>query len=82
MKHRNECVNCLNTMLMIRATLHNTSISSEAITGQPQYPLKQILEGMDKTIELLAKEVYATVQERKPRTMAQKFNMFVGLKRL
>lgn len=82
MKHHNECINCLNTMLMIRATLHNTSISSEAITGQPQYPLKQILEGMDKTIELLAKEVYATVRERKPRTIVQKFNMFVGMKRL
>jgi hypothetical protein len=82
MKHHNDCVNCLNTLLMIRATLHNTAISSEANTGQPQYPIKQILEGVDKTVELLAKEVYATRKERKPRTIAEKFNMFVGLKRL
>lgn len=81
MKHRNECINCLNTMLMIRASLHNTSISSEAMTGQPQYPIHTILDGMDKTIELLAKEVYAT-QERKPRSIRDKFNMFVGFKRL
>ena len=82
MKHHNDCVNCLNTLLMIRATLHNTSISSEANTGQPQYPIKQILEGVDKTVELLAKEVYTTRKERKSRTMAEKFNMFVGFKRL
>jgi hypothetical protein len=81
MKHRNECINCLNTMLMIRASLHNTSISSEAMTGQPQYPIRTILDGMDKTIELLAKEVHTT-QERKPRTISDKFNMFVGFKRL
>lgn len=81
MKHRNECINCLNTMLMIRASLHNTSISSEAMTGQPQYPIRTILDGMDKTIELLAKEVH-TAQERKPRTISDKFNMFVGFKRL
>lgn len=82
MKHRNDCINCLNTLLMIRATLHNTAISSEASTGQPQYPLKRILDGMDETIEFLAKEVYTTATERKPRTLSDKFNMFVGLKRL
>jgi len=81
-KHRNECINCLNTLLMIRATLHNTAISSEAMTGQPQYPLTRILDGMDETIEFLAKEVYAKTSQIKPRTMSDKFNMFVGLKRL
>jgi hypothetical protein len=52
------------------------------MTGQPQYPLARILDGMDETIEFLAKEVYATTSQRKPRTMSDKFNMFVGLKRL
>ena len=67
---------------MIRATLHNTAISSEAMTGQPQYPLTTILDGMDETIGLLAKEVYATTSQRKPQTITEKFNRFVGLKRL
>jgi hypothetical protein len=52
------------------------------MTGQPQYPLARILDGMDETIEFLAKEVYAKTSQIKPRTMSDKFNMFVGLKRL
>jgi hypothetical protein len=36
-----------------------------------------VLEKLDQSVNLLTKEVHAT-QGRKPRTMTEKFNSFVG----
>lgn len=76
---RSELEIVLEGLIALRARTHCYQISAELKTGQPQYSVNGVLEKIDQTINLLTKEINAT-QDRTPKTLAQKFNMFVGFK--
>lgn len=74
---RTELEGILEGLVSLRARAHYMQVNTELKTGQPQYPIVGVLEKLDQTINLLTKEVHA-VQGRKPRTVTEKFNSFVG----
>lgn len=74
---RSELESILEGLVSLRARTHYVQVNTELKTGQPQFPIVGVLEKLDNTINLLTKEVHAT-QGRKPRTVAEKFNSFVG----
>jgi len=76
---RSELENVLEGLVQLRAKAHFIQVNEELKTGQPQFPVSNVLEKLDQTINLLTKEVYAT-KDRTPKTLSQKFNMFVGFK--
>jgi hypothetical protein len=76
---RSELELVLEGLVNLRAKAHLLQVNEELKTGQPQFPISNVLEKVDQAVNLLTKEVYAT-KDRTPRTLAQKFNMFVGFK--
>jgi hypothetical protein len=76
---RSELEVVLEGLVALRAKAHYMQVNEELKSGQPQFPIAGVLEKLDQTINLLTKEVYAT-KDRTPKTLAQKFNMFVGFK--
>jgi hypothetical protein len=76
---RSELELLLEGLVNLRAKAHLLQVNEELKTGQPQFPISNVLEKVDQAVNLLTKEVYAT-KDRTPRTLAQKFNMFVGFK--
>jgi hypothetical protein len=76
---RSELEVVLEGLVALRAKAHYLQVNEELKSGQPQFPIAGVLEKLDQTINLLTKEVYAT-KDRTPKTLAQKFNMFVGFK--
>ena len=74
---RSELESILEGLVALRARAHYVQVNTELKTGQPQFPIAGVLEKLDSTINLLTKEVHAT-QGRKPRTVTEKFNSFVG----
>ena len=74
---RSELEQVLEGLVNLRAKTHYLQVNTELKTGQPQYPIVGVLEKLDQAVNLLTKEVHA-VQGRKPRTMTEKFNSFVG----
>lgn len=74
---RSELEIVLEGLVNLRAKAHYIQVNTELKTGQPQYPIIGVLEKLDQAVNLLTKEVHAT-QGRKPRTMTEKFNSFVG----
>jgi hypothetical protein len=76
---RSELEVVLEGLVALRAKAHYLQVNEELKSGQPQFPIAGVLEKLDQTINLLTKEVYATT-DRTPKTLVQKFNMFVGFK--
>lgn len=72
-----ELSTSLEGLVSLRMRIHTASVNAELQTGQPQFPLVQVLEHLDKTIVLLTKETRAVSQDRKPFSVADKVRSFI-----
>ena len=79
MRIEKELTSSLEGLIAIRMKIHTASVNAELHTGQPQFPLAQVLEHLDKTITFLTKEARAVSQDRKPFTTAERLKSFVGI---
>lgn len=75
-----ELTNALEQLVHIRMRLHAVSVNAELETGQPQFPLMQVLENVDKTITVLTKETRAVCNNTRIPTAVTRLRSFVGLK--